>query len=115
MKNLNQNSKLLALLGSAFLISVPLAALASMDYTVKKGDTLSHIADKFLKGQKLYGSKGSVSKLLQLNTLVKDPNIIEPGQIIVLSKAMQKEITKALIKDQVKVMLAAPKRTYSIF
>jgi LysM repeat protein len=115
MNKINKSSKLAALLGSGFLISIPLGALASLDYTVKKGDTLSHIANKFIKGKKLYGTNGSVIKLMQLNTYVKNPNIIEPGQIILLSKAMKKEIVNAEIKDQVKVMLAAPERTYSIF
>ena len=115
MNNLNHTSKLAVLLGSAFLISLPLGALASLDYTVKKGDTLSHIADKFLKGQKLYGNEGSVSELMRLNTVITNANLIEPGQIILLSKEMKKEIMKAEIKDQVKEMLSAPDRTLSIF
>jgi LysM repeat protein len=115
VNSVNKSSKLVALLGFAFLISIPLAALASLDYTVKKGDTLSHIANHFIKGQKLYGTDGSVSKLMRLNTTVKDANIIEPGQIIILSKAMQKEIKKAQVKDQVKALLSATDRTYSIF
>src|SRR5690606_24658011 len=42
-------------------------------YTVKKGDTLSHIAARY---------KTSVSKLVKLNPSIKNPNLIFPGQKI---------------------------------
>ena len=42
-------------------------------YTVKKGDTLSHIAARY---------KTSVSNLVKLNPSIKNPNLIYPGQRI---------------------------------
>src|SRR5690554_6208159 len=42
-------------------------------YTVKKGDTLSHIAVRY---------KTSVSNLIKLNPSIKNPNLIYPGQKI---------------------------------
>src|SRR5690606_16464754 len=42
-------------------------------YTVKKGDTLSHIAVRY---------KTTVSNLVKLNPSIKNPNLIFPGQKI---------------------------------
>ena len=42
-------------------------------YTVKKGDTLSHIAVRY---------KTTVSNLVKLNPSIKNPNLIYPGQRI---------------------------------
>src|SRR5690606_30175023 len=42
-------------------------------YTVKKGDTLSHIAVRY---------KTTVSNLVKLNPNIKNPNLIYPGQRI---------------------------------
>ena len=44
-------------------------------YVVKKGDTLSKIAEEF------YGDKMLYPKIFEANTdLLKDPNKIKPGQ-----------------------------------
>lgn len=42
-------------------------------YTVKEGDTLSGIANRY---------NTSVIKLVLLNPQIKDPNLIHPGDII---------------------------------
>src|SRR5690606_36010449 len=42
-------------------------------YTVKKGDTLSHIAVRY---------KTTVTNLVKLNPSIKNPNLIYPGQKI---------------------------------
>ena len=55
-------------------------------YTVKKGDTLSHIALKKLKAARKWG------QLYRWNRAVvgKNPHLIYPGQVIVLSSAPSK-------------------------
>lgn len=121
----SQQGKLSSLFGSSLLLLLPLGAIASMDYTVKPGDTFSHIALKHMKGVKLYGKDGRVSKLQKLNTQINNPNLIEVGQIIHLSKKLTAEIQKkkdlekakniAEGKDQISTLQAAPQRTYSIF
>lgn len=45
-------------------------------YTVKKGDTLSHIALK-------YGT--TVNSIVSLNPFIKNPNLIYPGQVLTIS------------------------------
>ena len=53
-------------------------------FIVKKGDTLSQVAEQFL-GKPIYSSKGSLRKLIALNPQIKNPNFIRPGQIIYVS------------------------------
>ena len=48
----------------------------TLTYTVKKGDTLSQIALK-------YGT--SVSSIVALNPIIKNPNLIYPGQIFIIN------------------------------
>ena len=52
------------------------AASQGKYYTVKEGDTLSEIADRY---------NTSVVKLILLNLQIKDPNLIYPGDIIRIS------------------------------
>lgn len=47
------------------------------EYTVKRGDTLWHIAKKF------YG-RGSLWGIIAKENRLKDPNIIYPGQILMI-------------------------------
>ena len=54
------------------------APVTPATYTVQRGDTLYNIAHK------IYGD-GSRYKELALNNNLADPNIIEPGQVIVLA------------------------------
>lgn len=49
------------------------------DYTIKSGDSLSKIAKHF------YGSAGEWQKIYQANKdRIKDPNLIHPGQKIII-------------------------------
>ena len=51
----------------------------SRDYTVKSGDSLSKIAKQF------YGNAGEWQKIYQANRdKIKDPNLIHPGQKIII-------------------------------
>ena len=53
------------------------AAAASKTYTVKPGDTLSHIAKEHL------GSAGAYMKIFELNKdQLTDPDKIKPGQVL---------------------------------
>lgn len=60
-------------------------------HTVKKGDTLSSIAKK-------YGT--SVSTLVSLN-IIKDPNRIQVGQVLTVSKGSEslQTVLKTCLKD----------------
>jgi LysM repeat protein len=50
----------------------------AITYTVKKGDTLSAIAAK---------AGISLKQLIGLNPQIKNPNLINPGQVITTSKS----------------------------
>jgi LysM repeat protein len=55
----------------------PAAAPAAKTYTVKAGDTLSHIAKEHL------GSAGAYMKIFELNKdQLTDPDKIKPGQVL---------------------------------
>ena len=55
----------------------PAAAPAAKTYTVKAGDTLSHIAKEHL------GSAGAYMKIFELNKdQLSDPDKIKPGQVL---------------------------------
>jgi len=52
---------------------------AQRNYTVKAGDSLSRIAKQF------YGNANDWQKIYQANkNRIKDPNIIHPGQVLVI-------------------------------
>lgn len=52
-------------------------ASSAKTYTVKSGDTLSHIAKDHL------GSAGAYMKIFELNRdQLSDPNVIKPGQVL---------------------------------
>lgn len=70
----------LALLGS--LVQPGLATAKT--YQVQRGDTLGQIAKTHV-GSPVWGDKGSVKKLLELNPDIKDPNQIFVNQTINLS------------------------------
>lgn len=57
--------------------------LDSKKYIVKRGDTLSNIAENFYPPF-IYGDTGSLKLLINFNTHLPDPHNIEPGQIIYL-------------------------------
>ncbi|MFP5387193.1 MAG: LysM peptidoglycan-binding domain-containing protein [Bacteriovoracia bacterium] len=51
-------------------------------YTVKRGDTLSHIVKRNYPYNKLYGRRGKLAEVLQNNPHIKNPNLIFPNQKI---------------------------------
>jgi hypothetical protein len=53
------------------------------EYIVKKHDILSEIAHLSIPG-KVWGEDGALQKLLVLNPIVKNPDMIYPGQILQL-------------------------------
>ena len=57
----------------------PTSAPAARDYTIKSGDSLSKIAKEF------YGNAGDWRKIFEANKdKIKDPNLIFPGQKIII-------------------------------
>ncbi len=52
------------------------AVTENKTYTVVKGDTLSGIAKKF------YGSGSQYTKIASANPVIKNPNLIYPGQVL---------------------------------
>ena len=57
----------------------PTAVPAARDYTIKSGDSLSKIAKEF------YGNAGDWKKIFEANKdKIKDPNMIFPGQKIII-------------------------------
>jgi nucleoid-associated protein YgaU len=63
--------------GDAKTAAAPAGAPAARTYTVKAGDTLSHIAKEHL------GSAGAYMKIFDLNRdQLTDPDKIRPGQVL---------------------------------
>jgi nucleoid-associated protein YgaU len=56
--------------------------LGKNSYMVRKGDTLSHIADQFLGRPIFHGNAGALKFLLKYNPNISNPNKIERGQKI---------------------------------
>src|SRR5262245_20657026 len=72
-----------AIVASTMAGLLPASSFAR-DYTVQKGDTLSYISGKHVS-KPVYGPNGSLKRVIDLNTeTVANPDVIEPGQIIVL-------------------------------
>lgn len=73
--------RLISLVGTIILASTATSAWAG-SYTVRRGDTLSKIAQRELGGP-IYGSDGSLSRLAELNpVLMSRPDFLKPGQTI---------------------------------
>jgi hypothetical protein len=75
-------------------------------YKVQAGDTLSDISYRFL-GEKVYGPKGGLAKLLLNNPHIKNPDLIYLGQKVLIKKqGMRTELKtraeKIIIPDQKK-------------
>ncbi len=66
-----------------------------MTYTVKRGDTLSEIAGKYLRGS-IYGAVGSLKKLLAENSHIKNADYIKTGEVIELPDDILKNIDDVL-------------------
>lgn len=68
-----------------FTTAVPLVAVP-MEYRVRAGDSLSHIAVHHVEGpEALYGPGGKLERLLKQNPQIKNPDLIFPGDKITLS------------------------------
>ncbi len=62
-------------------VTAPVQTVAVEFYTIQKGDTLSGIAKKF------YGKAGDYPKIFEANReVIKDPDLIYPGQVIRIPK-----------------------------
>ncbi len=66
-----------------------------MTYTVKRGDTLSEIAEKYLRGR-IYGAVGSLKRLLAENSNIKNADYIKTGDVIELPDDILKNTDNAL-------------------
>jgi len=65
-------------------VAVFTASAFAFSYVVKKGDTLSTIANRTIAG-KIYGKNGGVKKLVALNPQIKNADLIFPGDKINLA------------------------------
>lgn len=64
-------------------------------YTVKEGETLQCIAARE------YGDKGMWGDIYEANTnLIENPNVISPGQVIVIPK--MDEMMNEVVEDKIK-------------
>lgn len=82
--------------GKIFIFTLGnIVALGSfaMSYKVQTGDTLSDIAYRFL-GEKVYGPKGGLAKLLSINPQIKNPNIVRLGEDILINKKVMAKKSK---------------------
>lgn len=63
------------------MIRIPVSGSAEQTYTVQSGDTLSRIAQRF------YGAANKYAVIFEANRdVIKDPNVIHPGQILRIPK-----------------------------
>lgn len=62
--------------GQQFVIQTNSKSFGTINYTVKKGDTLSQIA-------LTYGT--TVSSIVSQNSIIKNPNLIYPGQVFIIN------------------------------
>ena len=62
--------------GQQFVVQTNSKSFGNINYTVKKGDTLSQIALR-------YGT--TVSSIVSQNPIIKNPNLIYPGQVFIIN------------------------------
>lgn len=72
------------------------SGLAQDIYTVKLGDTLSHVLKRRYPTDKLYGRRGKLVEVLEHNPQIKNPNIIFPNQKIHFVPAVVIEPTQSV-------------------
>jgi LysM repeat protein len=77
----------------AFLSVAPIFSWAQTQYVVRKGDTLLKIADRTLGNSKTKDSRRYelAKKIRNLNPNLKDPNALEPGQVITIPSEVTTE------------------------
>lgn len=86
----------------ARVIMLPICVIqgfAQNFYTVKNGDTLSHIVKKHFPSEKLYGPNGKISEVLLRNPHINDPNVIYPNLEIQFEKS--EIVSKPVIPESV--------------
>ncbi|MBA2405977.1 MAG: LysM peptidoglycan-binding domain-containing protein [Bdellovibrionales bacterium] len=87
---------------NSFLIMTlvtPFFAFGFSSYVIKKGDKLSIIAHKLIPG-KVWTSSGSLSRLLGMNSQIKNPNLIFPGDVIIYESRKQSEPKVSTIESE---------------
>jgi len=95
MNNLLRNRYLLISLLLVFgLISAPMVGAQQLTHSVKKGDTLWSICEKY------YGDPDLWPKLWQMNPFITNPHLLTPGDVITL---FEKEPIKKPKKETVVV------------
>lgn len=78
------------------LITAPFFSWAQTQYTVRKGDTLLKIADKNLNSSKPNDRRRYelAKKIQSLNPSLKNPNVLEPGQVIAIPGQSKAEVVE---------------------
>ena len=84
------HSLLASVIVSAFLFTSPVFGddLPST-YTMKVNESLSSVCRRMFSGP-VWGSRGSYKKVLALNPKILNPNLVFPGDIIILSSSGNK-------------------------
>lgn len=90
----------------AFLISCVVYAEEAGVHLVKREETFSQIAEKYL-GRPIYKANGSLARLRKLNPQVTDPDHIYPGQEIFIEMGTR-EVASAPEAPVVQPVLAEP-------
>lgn len=80
-------------IGLGIMFLFPVHSFAQAEYTIKKGDTLLKIADENLKTQNKKDPRRFefAQKIKELNPNLKNPNQLEPGQMIIIPNVIVSE------------------------
>lgn len=97
----------------AILVTIPIFAWSQTQYKVREGDTLLKIADRSLGNTDRSNPSryDFVKKLIALNPQIKNPNALEPGQIITVPdefKGEKVEKVEKVTEPMVVLKPAAP-------
>lgn len=88
------------------IVFMALNTFANEVYLAEKGDTLSHVAHKKFKGERIYGKGGMLDLLIKENPHIKNPNKIFPSQTIYLPNSLAadsgEEITAPVVDAEIK-------------
>lgn len=82
-------------------LAIPFSVVGESRYNIKEGDTLSQLAHEKI-GSPIYGTKGSLNKILTLNQEVKNPDEIKIGQIIVLGEQNKPKLVNENLPLEIK-------------
>lgn len=70
-------------------------------YIVQPGDILSKVLLEKFPGERVYGRKGKINKVIKQNPEIKDPNFIKPNQTIVLESANNLSLPETLKNEEI--------------